>query len=151
MLGDLQGALPVMRKADVVPEQLEQHAQALPGVMVVVHNEHAPPRLFRRLGGRLDRSAPRRPLRRYRKRQANHELAALAGAAARRLYHPAVCLAYALRSREADAEPAASPLLRWRTLGEEREDARQQIRRDPHAVVAYADRDRAGRRAGKRR
>src|SRR5208283_4334085 len=103
-----------------------------------VVDDERPLRKRGRLRILLDRSLLRGQAR-PRKRQANNNLATLAGAVAERLYRPAMERHKTARERKADAHTAAQlGLRRLIGLNEELEDPRQHVTGDADAIVANA-------------
>jgi hypothetical protein len=134
------GAVVMRRSADgpvafdvhVMPEHAQEHRDAGGRVGVVVHDEDGSPARGRRKGsgfgqqGGLDIEPQAR--------QRDRECRALADALALAPDRPAVQDDDALGEREADAEPALGAVERALALGEEVEDALEELRRDAQAV-----------------
>ncbi len=120
---------------DLVPGQVQQVAQHLARVRVVLHDENAARAPF---DGAATAARGRRGGRRGERGQAHRERAAVSRARARRVHAAAVQLGDASDQGEAEPQAARAAVGPALALGEEIEDARQHLGRDPDAGVADA-------------
>ena len=132
----VEGCARVADRAYPMSERPQEQGERLRGVRVVLDQEDAQ--------GLLGRRSPRARAsccrsRRLAERQPHLELGASPRTCAPRLHAPAVELHQPPRHREADAEAAGRAVEPLRALREEIEHVRQQLGRDPGAVVPNAN------------
>ncbi len=121
-----------MHHLHVLPELVQQHAEGIRGLEVVLDDQETRAAKLPRAIGASGLGSRRG---RWKRRELDRERGPAALALAPNAHAPAVQLGDALHDREPDPEPADRSIERLLALREEIEDAWRELARDAGAVV----------------